>query len=206
MILLAFDTSGPFCAGALFGGSKLLEAGSEDMQRGQAERLMPMLEELLSRQGHDWSTLEALAVGTGPGNFTGLRVAVSAARGLALARGIPAVGVSAFEAWREDAPCAVALPAPRGDAYFQSFTASGPDAPRQLTQTEASAEAALRGLPLITPETALKRDGTPLVARVGRVALAKLATGAPLPRPAPLYVRAADAAPSRDAPPRILGQ
>ena len=68
------------------------------MQRGQAERLVPLLEELLARNSLGWQDLGALAVGVGPGNFTGIRISVAAARGLALALKIPCIGVSQFEA------------------------------------------------------------------------------------------------------------
>ena len=68
------------------------------MDRGQAERLLPMLEEMLAEAGVGWRDLDGIGVVTGPGNFTGVRLAVAAARGLALALGIPAVGVTVFEA------------------------------------------------------------------------------------------------------------
>ena len=64
------------------------------MAKGQAERLMPMLEELLAEAGIAWRIFAPLAVGTGPGNFTGVRISVAAARGLALGLGIPAIGVT----------------------------------------------------------------------------------------------------------------
>lgn len=68
------------------------------MDKGQAERLIPLLELVLSEAAMDWSDVAALAVGTGPGNFTGVRIAVAAARGLALGLGVPAIGVTRLEA------------------------------------------------------------------------------------------------------------
>ncbi|MFP4451570.1 MAG: tRNA (adenosine(37)-N6)-threonylcarbamoyltransferase complex dimerization subunit type 1 TsaB, partial [Rhodosalinus sp.] len=96
-LVLGFDTSAAHCAAALLSGDRLIAARAEEMGRGQAERLMPMLEEMLAEAGVGWSDLDVLGVGTGPGNFTGLRIAVAAARGLALALDVPAVGVSGFE-------------------------------------------------------------------------------------------------------------
>jgi len=84
------------------------------MARGQAERLMPMLEEMLAQAGHAWRDLAAIGVGTGPGNFTGIRIAVSAARGLSLALGVPAIGVSGFEILARivEEPALLMIPAP----------------------------------------------------------------------------------------------
>jgi hypothetical protein len=79
--LLAFDTSAAHCAAALLCDG-VVSVKSESMDKGQAERLMPLLEEVLAEAGLDWHDLAAVAVGTGPGNFTGVRIAVAAARGL----------------------------------------------------------------------------------------------------------------------------
>src|SRR5690606_33266093 len=114
-LILAFDTSAAYCAAVLLSGGTILAARHEEMLRGQAERLMPMLEEMLAAQGIGWRDVAAFAVGTGPGNFTGLRVAVAAARGLALSTGRPAFGVDGFAARAEGAPrpALVAIAAPR---------------------------------------------------------------------------------------------
>ncbi len=68
------------------------------MARGQAERLIPLLQQVLNDHGAVWNDLDAIGVGVGPGNFTGIRISVSAARGLALGLGKPAIGVSNLEA------------------------------------------------------------------------------------------------------------
>ena len=93
------------------------------MQKGQAERLIPMLEQILAGAGIRWPDLDALAVGTGPGNFTGVRIAVAAARGLALGLDIPALGVTRLEALAHglQRPVTVIEDARRGAAYVQSF-------------------------------------------------------------------------------------
>ncbi|HET9069540.1 MAG TPA: tRNA (adenosine(37)-N6)-threonylcarbamoyltransferase complex dimerization subunit type 1 TsaB, partial [Amaricoccus sp.] len=97
-LILAFDTSAAHCAAVLVSGDRVLGQRDEAMARGQAERLIPLLEDLLAGAGHRWADLDGLAVVTGPGNFTGLRLAIAAARGLAFGLRIPAVGVSVFEA------------------------------------------------------------------------------------------------------------
>ena len=160
------------------------------MGRGQAERLMPLLEEVLAEGGAGWRDLSRIGTGVGPGNFTGIRIAVSAARGLALALDIPAIGVSTFDAisLATEERHIPAVPAPREQVYIRPDGA----APRLVTLEEAER----LGKPLAYPP------------EPGQLALAiaRAATTAdvPAPAPAPLYIRPADAAPSRDAPPVIL--
>ncbi|ETD80830.1 tRNA (adenosine(37)-N6)-threonylcarbamoyltransferase complex dimerization subunit type 1 TsaB [Rhodobacter capsulatus] len=204
-LVLGFDTSAAHCAAALVRGGTVLATRAEDMAKGQAERLMPLLEELLAEAGLGWHDLDALGVGTGPGNFTGVRISVAAARGLALGLGIPAVGVSVFEALAQDAPrpVAVALDARRDEAYAQRFPATGAEAPT-LTPAADLAQA-LAGIPVIglaLPNSAPLAPRHPLAVAVALVTAAKC--GTPQPRPAPLYLRGADAAPPSDPPPVIL--
>ena len=78
--VLGFDTSAAHCAAAVVSGGRVLACRVEPMARGQAERLFPLLEALLSQAGVTWRDLSAIGVGTGPGNFTGIRIAVAAAR------------------------------------------------------------------------------------------------------------------------------
>lgn len=196
--VLGFDTSAAHCAAGLFWtapgeNGRQLPARHEEMQRGQAERLMPMLEEVLAEAGLGWRDLGAIGVGTGPGNFTGIRIAVSAARGLALGLGIPAIGVSSFELLahgRGNGPLRITLPAPRGQAYVQRFDGGAPVAAPDLIAA---------GLDESAP------CGPAIGSLIAEIAARRLAGAtAPLPRPAPLYVRPADAAPMRDAAPLIL--
>ena len=95
--VLAFDTAAAHCAAVLVSGGERVASFVESMERGQAECLFPRLESLLAGQAVRWRDLGAVGVGTGPGNFTGIRIAVSAARGLAFALRIPAIGITAFE-------------------------------------------------------------------------------------------------------------
>ncbi|GAB4384892.1 tRNA (adenosine(37)-N6)-threonylcarbamoyltransferase complex dimerization subunit type 1 TsaB [Albidovulum sp.] len=195
-VILAFDSSAAHCAAALLRGETVVDARAETMGRGQAERLMPMLEEMLAAAGLGWRDLDAIGVGTGPGNFTGIRISVAAARGLALALGIPAIGVSAFEAaaaGRRD-PFWAVLAGPRGALLAQ----------RRGTRSEAPV--ILPGEALATLDAPVLRvDEIPperLAAQIAAVARQRRAT--PQPRPAPLYLRPADASPMREAPPPLL--
>ena len=191
-LVLGFDTSGPHCAAALLRGTDVLMNRVEKMGRGQAERLMVLLEEILAEAGVTWTALDALGGGVGPGNFTGIRISVSAARGLALSLRIPAVGVDGFEARRVRGELA-AVPAPRDQVY----AALQGEAPRLMPRQEAEDAARDAGLtcaPVATPPK--------IAVAIAREAMERFQTE-PTP-PAPLYLRAADAAPSSDQPPKLI--
>ena len=180
------------------------------MATGQAERLMQMLEDVLREGQAVWRDLSLLAVGTGPGNFTGVRIAVAAARGLALGLGIRSIGVTVFEAlaWGRDAAL-VARDARLGQAHLQVF---GPGAFGPVTQDmDAPLPSLPPGLPCLgdLADRFADRIGgfvaeplAPLAEAIGQIALARRDDD--LPRPAPLYLRAPDAAPPRDPAPAIL--
>lgn len=191
-LILGFDTSAAHCAAALLSGDRLIAARVEVMEKGQAERLVPMLEEVLAEGGIGWRDLAALAVCTGPGNFTGVRIAVAAARGLALGLGVPAIGVTVFEARAAglDWPVTVVEDARRGEIYVQRF----PGGTAHLARAEAVWDA-----PAVGPDLAPR---WPVAEAVARVAAERL--GTPHPRPVPFYLREADAALPSEPPPVIL--
>lgn len=210
-VILAFDTSAAHCAAALLSGGRVHASRQEEMTKGQAERLFPLLEEMLAEAGLDWRDLTALAVGTGPGNFTGVRISVAAARGLALSLSIPAHSVSMFEAraYGLPRPCLVAMDARQGRMYLQKFGLGG-EGPRVVdadTPLQGLAEPGLcvTGDLAAQVATALGADALPQALPIAD-AMALIAANRLIPssRPAPMYLRPADAAPSRDAPPVIL--
>lgn len=196
--ILAFDTSAAHCAAALLLHDRVIQR-LEPMEKGQAERLIPLLEEVLAEGGIGWSDLKALAVGTGPGNFTGVRIAVAAARGLALGLGIPAVGVTRLEALAYGLPRPVVVieDARRDQVYVQLFTPDG----------AGEAHLADRILPVCAATGSAAGDAAlppaiPLAEAIARIGAQRAMT--PHPRPAPFYLRGADAAPPSDPPPVIL--
>ncbi|WP_170402633.1 tRNA (adenosine(37)-N6)-threonylcarbamoyltransferase complex dimerization subunit type 1 TsaB [Ruegeria arenilitoris] len=187
-LILAFDTSAAHCAAALLRGDSILVSRTESMSRGQAERLMPLLQEVLAEAGCTWRDLTAIGVGIGPGNFTGIRISVSAARGLALGLGIPAVGVSGFDALAATGDGLPAIRAPREQVYV---VLPGQD-PALMAQEQAESLG-----PLI-----LNDDADAQVRAIARLAAQNWQSVTTAP--APLYVRPADAAPSKDTPPVLL--
>lgn len=96
MITLAFDTTGPWCSCAIVTPARILAESSLKIGRGHAERLAPMTDSVLKRANVTAGNIDRIAVCTGPGSFTGLRVALAFARGFALPRKIPVIGLSAL--------------------------------------------------------------------------------------------------------------
>ncbi len=196
-LTLAFDTSAAHVAAALLSGDRVLGTRHERMSKGQVERLFPLLEELLSDAGVTWKDLSTVGVGIGPGNFTGIRISVASARGLALSLGIPAVGVTSFEALAHDRPrpCFALIDARRDQLYLQEFD-SAPEAPEIVTRHDVSDLMAERDMPCYGPE--FPDDFAANIARIARQRRTNAA------RPAPLYIRQADAKPARHPAPIIV--
>ena len=218
MRVLTIDTAGPRCAVGLFdvaATARTLATRSEPMARGHAEALLPMVEAVMAEAGADWPRLDRIAVVSGPGSFTGVRIGIAAARGLALAAGCPAVGISAFAARAAGIlarPLAVMLDARRGEVCAQVFFDGAPPAPPAVLAVSAAPEI------LPPPVSSLAGSGAPAVASAGRAvgrtfrvlcdagdidlaATAILAAGAdPARSPAtPLYLRPPDAKPQTGA-------
>lgn len=192
-MILAIDTSAGQCAVALVGDKIALRA--ERMSRGHAEALFPMIEEVLAETGAHYADLTRIAVCTGPGSFTGIRVGVAAARGLALGCGIPAIGITRLEALGTGWTGSIVLKGSRGNLFVQAFDAGSPVTDPYITDE--------------LPEGGMTGDGTPVHGPedglVDPFVLCEMAAErAPGLPPAPLYLRGADADPPREAPPVML--
>ncbi|MEM7462780.1 MAG: tRNA (adenosine(37)-N6)-threonylcarbamoyltransferase complex dimerization subunit type 1 TsaB [Pseudomonadota bacterium] len=130
MITLGFDTSGNYCAAALHRAEddEILAEISEDIGRGHAERLMDVIATTLDAAQLEYDSIARVAASAGPGSFTGVRVGLATARGLALGLSVPVVGVNTLAAHRRAANhenLLVVVDARRGEAYCQIFEGSG---------------------------------------------------------------------------------
>ncbi len=131
--LLAIDTGQAACSVALWRDGTIVAHRLKAMPKGHAEALVPMIEEVQAETGFTFEGLDAFAVTVGPGTFTGLRVGLATARGLAVAADKPLVGITTLEAiaWparqeaSEGAAIAAAFDARRNEVYLQCFTSEG---------------------------------------------------------------------------------
>ena len=127
MKFAAFETSTEWCSVALWLDGEV--AGIEERTgHGHSERVLPMLDRLAAMAGIALKELDAVAFGAGPGAFTGLRIACGVAQGLALARGIPALGISTLEAMAEECGTArvvACLDARMGEVYYSAMERHG---------------------------------------------------------------------------------
>ncbi len=147
MLCLAIETSSPVGSAALFRGSELLGSLSHDTPNAHAEQLLPLVERLVAQVGVRQHDLQQVAVGLGPGSFTGLRVGIALAQGIATGLGIEAVGVgslpnlalapSRLEASRV---YGALLDARRGEYFFGAYDHQGLEvvAPRTIPQKDAA--------------------------------------------------------------------
>jgi tRNA threonylcarbamoyladenosine biosynthesis protein TsaB len=183
--LLVIDTAAAHCAVAVFSGDGApLAQRVEPMTRGHAERLMPMIAEALAEAG--LPRADAVAVCTGPGGFTGARLGVAAARGLALGWAARSVGVDWFAALAlgTRGRLCVSLPANPGWRHVRRFhDGRAVDAAMTLAADDPRAAPA-------PGEALVEAPGA--MALLAGAALAALAAG-DVARPAPLYLRAPDA-------------
>jgi tRNA threonylcarbamoyl adenosine modification protein YeaZ len=136
MNILALDTGMGACSAAVLraDGEPKLFARQDVMARGHAEALMPMVAEVMAEAGLNFSDLDLIAATTGPGSFTGVRIAIAAARGLALVTHAKLFGTDSLTVMAKAAladgltpegPYAVAVDARRGMLYFGRFDAAG---------------------------------------------------------------------------------
>jgi tRNA threonylcarbamoyladenosine biosynthesis protein TsaB len=212
MIVLGIDSATTGCSAAVLSGETVLAHAADAMTRGQAERLMPMIDEVLRAAGIGYAALDRIAVTVGPGAFTGVRIALAAARGLALGTGAATIGITTFDAvWHGLAPSErdgrrvlAAIDSRRAEPFLQLFDAGGASAGDAVMLDPAAVSGWLPQGPLLVAgdgAAALRPvlDGRPglafaegsglpdarVVARLGVIR----AVGAP---PQPAYLRAPD--------------
>jgi tRNA threonylcarbamoyl adenosine modification protein YeaZ len=222
MRVLAIDTALAACSAAVldtaYGG--IIASESRAMMRGHAEALMPLLQRVMEEADLTFNDIDRIAVTTGPGSFTGMRVGIAAARGIALAAGKPIVGLSTLSAYaapqlsaNEIFPVVAAIDARHGHVYMQVFSPGGRtfsaarlaplrDAVHAAAETAtcivgSAAQAVADGLSVADPPPAVvDARAAPDIGWVARM-------GAVLPEgqspPKPQYLRAPDAQPQNAA-------
>jgi tRNA threonylcarbamoyl adenosine modification protein YeaZ len=222
MRVLAIDTALEACSVALLDTAQPNGAihESQPMARGHAEALMPMIARVFERAGCDADVLDRIAVTVGPGSFTGLRVGIAAARGLALATGRPAIGLTTLAAYaapliaaNDAMPVVSAIDARHDHVYLQVFGAGGLTLVKpRIARVADAIRVSLGGPPRIVGTgaemlahawpanekrpAAVDNKRAPDIAWIARLGAAAADTGAP---PKPLYLRAPDAQPQAAA-------
>ncbi|MEP3247994.1 MAG: tRNA (adenosine(37)-N6)-threonylcarbamoyltransferase complex dimerization subunit type 1 TsaB [Sneathiella sp.] len=220
MKILALDTALNACSVAVMDGEKILASCHEARARGHAESLLPMMRQRMDESELTFEDLDAIAVSVGPGTFTGLRIGLAAARGIALAAGLPCIGITTLEALAASVPpdqaegksIMVAIDARRQEIYGQSFVAAPNLEPLQCAKAIPVQEAAsmLPDTPfvLLGSGAALLKDAgileksdaqildlkpDPDAKIIGKLALDRKLPAKNTPPPDPVYLRAPDA-------------
>jgi tRNA threonylcarbamoyladenosine biosynthesis protein TsaB len=221
MLILAIDTALDACSAGVLDtrAGKLIAQESQAMKRGHAEALMPLIARVVKQAGVAFTRLDRIAVTTGPGSFTGLRVGLSAARGIALAADKPIVGLTTLAAYaapvvgvNQEHPVISAIDARHDHVYFQVVSGDGGSlVPPRVAPIAEALDASRFGAPLLVGNAAgILADRWPADApppfRVDPQPAPDItwlawlgAAVSPDSAPArPYYLRAPDAKPSKD--------
>lgn len=134
MLILTIDSSMGACSAGVYDktSDKMISESFIEMPRGQAEHLIPMINQVIDEANMSYDQLDQIAVTKGPGAFTGMRIGLSAAKGLGVSLEIPVVGVSTFDAVlgsvkaEADVTYGILLETKRQDFYFQMFEGDMP--------------------------------------------------------------------------------
>ena len=222
MRFLFFDTALDHLTAGLAQGEQIVAEHSEHCPRGHADRLVPLLRDLMTVSGVGFGDLEGIGCTRGPGTFTGIRSGIAAARALGLAADLPTVGVPTLDALARtviagpsaEAPVTAVIDARRGELYLRHFRADGtPVGPPLRSAAETARSLCPEGTRLLVGSgAAILRDvlgrGIPRtdISTPSPKALAVTLSQALQGRrghgytsgPKPLYLRPADATPPAD--------
>jgi tRNA threonylcarbamoyladenosine biosynthesis protein TsaB len=221
MLILAIDTALDACAAGVLDteAGRLIAQESQAMKRGHAEALMPLIARVIEQSGIAFAALDRIAVTTGPGSFTGLRVGLSAARGIALAANKPVVGLTTLTAFAAplvsqngEHPVISAIDARHDHVYLQAVSGNGSSLIRpRVASIEEAIGAARFGTPHLVgnaagiladrwpahapPPFTVDAQPAPDIAWVAWLGAAVSPSSAPA---RPFYLRAPDAKPTKD--------
>lgn len=203
MLVLAFDTATPAVTAALHDGERVLAESTTIDARRHGELLVPTVERVLAEAGVPLRDVTAVVAGRGPGPYTGLRVGLMTAQGLATTLGVPAYGVCTLDALAYgsglDEPFLVATDARRKEVFWARYAdrrtrADGPHVDRP-------ADVPVEGLPVVGAGAGLYPDALgaprdpayPYAGFLAALAAERIAAGVPLDEPRPIYLRRPDA-------------
>ena len=221
MLILAIDTALDACAACVLDtdAARVIAQESQAMKRGHAEALMPLIGRVIKESGVAFAALDRIAVTTGPGSFTGLRVGLSAARGIALAANKPVVGLSTLTAYAAPVvgqnaaqPVLSAIDARHDQVYFQVVSGDGGSLmrPRVAPIEEALGAAQFGAVHLVGNAAKILADRWPAGAAppfkvdpqpapdIAWLAWLGAAVSPDIAPARPYYLRAPDAKPQKD--------
>ncbi|MCF6469789.1 tRNA (adenosine(37)-N6)-threonylcarbamoyltransferase complex dimerization subunit type 1 TsaB [Nonomuraea sp. MG754425] len=204
MLVLAFDTATPAVTAALHDGERVLAESTTIDARRHGELLVPTIEVVLSEAGVRLREVTAIVAGSGPGPYTGLRVGLMTAQGLATTLGVPAYGICTLDAVAYGSglsePFLAATDARRKEVFWARYAdrrtrVEGPFVDRP-------ADVPVRGLPVVGAGAQLYPDllgggpdlpPYPYAGALAALAAERLGEGVPLDPPRPIYLRRPDA-------------
>jgi len=202
MLILSLDSAGTGCSACVWRDGKVIATADERMERGQDQRLMPMIMGVMQKAGIAFPSLNRIAVTRGPGSFTGIRIGLAAARGVGLAAEKLAVGIDRFAIYRAQIETPgknllAIIDSKRKELFCRFYPVQGlPTEPCMMTPDEIAAfltkhrnticagDAKVAGIDMLPPS------------EIEAVTAARLAAEAdpadPAFLPRPLYIRAPD--------------
>lgn len=204
MLVLAFDTATPAVTAALHDGTRVLAERTTIDARRHGELLIPTIEQVLGEAGVPLRDVTAIVAGSGPGPYTGLRVGLMTAQGLATTLGVPAYGICSLDAVAYGSgltePFIAATDARRKEVFWARYAdlrtrVEGPSVDRP-------ADVPVGGLPVVGAGAQLYPDllgdghgapPYPYAGALAALAAERLAAGTPLDPPRPIYLRRPDA-------------
>jgi len=203
-VLLAFDTATPYVTVALHDGEDVVAERRSEQRMKHGEQLAPLIEQVLADAGIVRQDLTALAVGIGPGPFTGLRVGLVTARTLAFVLEIPVYGVCSLDVIAVEAALrgepvgadfVVATDARRKEVYLASYDDQGRrlDGPEVVRPADAATDDAVAGEGAVFYPEAFPQGRGPTLPSAGWLARAVAEELAELHDPEPMYLRRPDA-------------
>lgn len=203
MLILSLDSAGGSCGACVWRDGNTLAAAEDVMERGQDQRLMPLILEIMKKANIAFEALDRIAVTRGPGSFTGLRIGLAAARGIGLAAGKPVVGIDRFSIFHAQAAIPgknllVLINAKRKELFCRFYPASGA-AHEAIMMTPEDILAFLKDKPeaIVTGDITLpglpsfQKPAEPETVTCAALA-ARAKPGGPTVLPRPLYLRAPD--------------